>query len=202
MVTKYIWYKGFYNIDKCRPEQLVAFASRTTEELLDLILSESPGIVFKCLNVLTTRELTEDAIDILKEVNDNGGTFKNRRLANNILRQLFPEHSKGLMPGESRQSGYVYFIKDESSSLIKIGRTKNIERRMAIFRKKFKFAITLLQHVKTLNYERIELALHKHYDKKRVRGEWFKLDSIDIEQILQKSFPKEVEVLIVTPNSL
>jgi hypothetical protein len=198
MIAKYIWYKGFYNIDKCRPEQVVGFASKSTEGLLDLILSESPGKVFKCLNVLTTREIPEYAVDILKEVNDNGGTFKNRKLANNILRQLFPKHSKGLTPGESKQIGYVYFIKDESSGLIKIGRTKNIERRTAIFRKTFKFTITLLQHVKTLNYEKIELALHKHYDKKRMRGEWFKLDSMDIEQILQKSFPKEVDVLIVT----
>jgi hypothetical protein len=147
---------------------------------------------------LTTRELKDNAFDALQEVNDNGETFKNRRLANNILCQLFPEQSKDLLPGESKQIGYVYFIQNKTSGLIKIGRTRDIERRVAIFTRLFSFPIDLIQHFKTLNYEMIEKSFHTFYKSKRKYGEWFKLDEQDIEQILKKAFPDHIEALIVS----
>ena|SRR5687767_13808899 len=198
MDLKYNNYKAKYEIKMCRPDQLHDFASKPNEEILEILLSEKPRVVFKCLCVLAKRDLNESVIDILREVNDNGETFKNRRLANNIICQLFPEHSKNLFPGDSKQIGYVYFIQNKFSGFIKIGRTKNIERRIAIFTKMFSFPIQVIQHIRTLNYERIEKSFHNYYSKKRVRGEWFNLNDTDIAQIVQKIFPKEIEALIVS----
>jgi len=89
-------------------------------------------------------------------------------------------------------------MRSRTATEVKIGRTKNIERRVAIFNKTFSFPIELLQHIKTVNYEKIELTFHKHYHKQRVSGEWFKLDINAIEEISKGIFPEEIRNLIVT----
>lgn len=191
-------YKAKYTIKMSTAQQLHDYQYKTTDEILALLATEPPRQVFECLCALTTRELNANAFDAIKEVNDNGETFRNRRLANNILCQLFPEQSKDLLPGESKQIGYVYFIQNKSSGLIKIGRTTDIERRIAEFTKMFSFPIELIQHFKTLNYEKIEKSFHAFYKPKRKYGEWFKLDELDIEQILKKVFPDHIATLIVS----
>jgi hypothetical protein len=198
MGIKYKDYKAKYTIKMCTPDQLHDYQFKTTEEILALLFTEPPRQVFECLCALTTRDLNDTAFDAIKEVNDNGETFKNRRLANNILCQLFPEHSKDLLPGESKQIGYVYFIKNKTSGLIKIGRTRDIERRVTIFTRLFSFPIELIQHFKTLNYEKIEKSFHTFYKSKRKYGEWFKLDEQDLKQILEKAFPDHIQALIVS----
>jgi len=197
MGLKYNPYWAFYGIKMYERDELFLYTSKTTDDLLHLILSENAGVAFKSLCALAYRELDSNVIDALKEVNDNGKTFKNRKLAFNIISQLFPEHSEGLKPGDSKQIGYVYFIQDRLSGIVKIGRTKNMERRLAIFTRKLSFPIQLIQYIKTINYEIIELAFHRHYDNKRLRGEWFKLDQDEIEQIKQKVFPEEIALLII-----
>jgi Meiotically up-regulated gene 113 len=83
------------------------------------------------------------------------------------------------------------------SGFIKIGRTKNIKERVKFFSKRLSLSIKLIQHIKTINYEKIEVAFHKHYKKKRRRGEWFSLDKAEIEQIKQRAFPEVIKLLIV-----
>lgn len=176
------------------------YRSKTTEELLALLQSESSAVVYRALVVLQSHKLDNSAYDLLKNINDNGRTFKNRKMASALIHRFFPKDAVGVVPGESKVIGYVYFIQNQETGAVKIGRAKDLERRIAIFSDDFPFPIRLIQHIYTLNYEKIELAFHHHFDKKRIHGEWFTLDEVDIEQIKQKKFPEEIAAFI-SPGS-
>ena len=185
---------------KYTKDQWALFRSKTTEELIRLLQSDSSTVVYRSLVVLHSHKLDESVYGILKNINDNGKTFNNRRQANSLICRFFPKQARGLNPGESTVVGYVYFIQNEESGAVKIGRTNDLERRVALFSRRFPFSIKLLQHIHTLNFEKIELTFHHYFDKKRLDGEWFKLDEMDIDQIKRKIFPAEIETLIVAPE--
>ena len=174
------------------------YRSKTTGELVKLLEAESATVVYRSLVVLQDRkDIDPNSYALIKEISENGKTIKNRNMACVLIRKCFAEMAKGIQPGESKVVGFVYFIRNKISGHIKIGRTKNIERRMDIFSKDFSFPIELIQHIYSLNYEKIELAFHFHFDKKRRNGEWFALDDIDIENIRQRKFPDKIEALII-----
>ena len=182
--------------------EFIPYRSKTTEELAKLLEAESATVVYRSLVVLEGRkEITANSYILLKEISENGKTFKNRKMACVLLRKFFPEMVKGIQPGESKVVGFVYFIRNKISGHVKIGRAKKLERRMDIFSKSYSFPIELIQHIYTLNYEKIELAFHSHFNSKRRNGEWFALDDIDIENIRQRKFPEEIEVLIIKNNA-
>jgi len=178
----------------------VIYRAKATEELIDLLRSDSATVVYRSLVVLESRKVVDEdetVYELLKDIAENGKTFKNRNQACVLIRRFFPKWSKGIQPGESRVVGYVYFILNQEAGTVKIGRAKDLERRMDIFTKKFEFPIELIQFIYTLNYEKIEMAFHRHYHAKRREGEWFALSEADIVQIKEKVFPSEIEVLIV-----
>ena len=72
--------------------------------------------------------------------------------------------------------GHIYFIKDNVNGNVKIGTTKNLEKRI----KQISNNNDELEIVKTLNVPlnysinvKIEKFLHKHFKEYRKRGEWF-----------------------------
>jgi len=72
----------------------------------------------------------------------------------------------------------TYLIKDKNTSLYKIGRSRNPIRR----------EITLQSEKPSLElvkiwYKNIESKLHNQYSQYRVRGEWFKLNKIQVRYI-------------------
>ena len=163
-------------------------------------ISDSATVVYRSLIVLESRKVADEdeaVYELLKDIGENGKTFKNRKQACTLIHRFFPKWSKGIQPGESQVIGYVYFIQDQDSGTVKIGRAKDLERRMDIFSKKYTFPIKLIQFIYTLNYEKIEMAFHRHYGNKRREGEWFALNEADIVQIKERVFPKEIEALIV-----
>lgn len=68
--------------------------------------------------------------------------------------------------------GYVYFI--ENNGLVKIGCTKDIDRRLREFKTTMPF-MRVLSVERVCNMYRIEKYYHKLFAHKRVAGEWFKL---------------------------
>lgn len=75
---------------------------------------------------------------------------------------------------------YVYFIHNEDSMAVKIGRAKNVQRRLATLQTSSPSDLKLLGVIKTESSRcamELEESLHKKFKKSRIRGEWFHLDS-------------------------
>lgn len=172
------------------------FFRKTYEELLSFLSSTSSGVVFKALCALETKKLDNCAVIPLSNIIQNGKTFKNRKLAFSIFCRHFPAHLTGIEIGESKQVGYIYFIQEKYSGAIKIGRSLNLEKRLRLFIAELPFQVVLIQYIKTINYEKIELACHEHFAKSRVNGEWFRLSDIEIQRIRKREFPFEIQMLI------
>lgn len=82
-----------------------------------------------------------------------------------------------------KRKGFVYFIQNESG-LVKIGKSKNPVNRMAHVKLCCNNPI-LLDEIFVTDNVLTENQLHKYFKNKNVYGEWFKLNSQDIE-IAQK----------------
>jgi hypothetical protein len=82
--------------------------------------------------------------------------------------------------------GYCYLMKDDNyPNLVKIGisitpimREKTLAHQIP--------TISLYKVVKTENMREIENALHKQYENKRIRGEWYKLTDEDVNNIIEQ----------------
>jgi len=73
---------------------------------------------------------------------------------------------------------YTYIIKDNHSGYYKIGRSKDPYKRLKAVCPTYSSGVVIL----IINSD-LELMLHKHFDNKRVKGEWFNLDLYDLEWI-------------------
>ena len=71
-------------------------------------------------------------------------------------------------------SGFVYIILDANTKWIKIGRTKNIERRIKNLRNA-NLCLSLYQFKKVKNYYEAETYLHQKFSNKNIEGEWFSI---------------------------
>ena len=79
------------------------------------------------------------------------------------------------------KSGYCYIMKDLMyPDLCKIGKAKKPKYREETLSHTTP-TISLYKVVKTDNYSTLESKLHKIFNEKRYRGEWFKLTDEDIE---------------------
>lgn len=67
---------------------------------------------------------------------------------------------------------FVYFAQDDVTGLIKIGRSRNVTRRIAHLRWETKHPIRLL--ISTPGGSDAETALHDQFTSHRVHGEWFR----------------------------
>jgi len=75
----------------------------------------------------------------------------------------------------------TYIIKDDISGYYKIGRSKNPKNRLKQVCPTY--STPLLVYVINDDYESM---LHKQFNHKRVKGEWFNLDSYDLEWIYKR----------------
>lgn len=83
---------------------------------------------------------------------------------------------------KKKEKGYVYLIKADNG-LVKIGKTKNIEKRWNHFTTKLPYKLELLFYIDTEDMTGLELELHEQYRKYRKRGEWFELTERHINKI-------------------
>lgn len=82
------------------------------------------------------------------------------------------------------RGNYVYVIKDiEISGFYKIGRTNEPYVRLSTFDVKLPFAIEVITVLQCKNAVHTETALHRTFAHKRHKGEWFRLEDVDIEYI-------------------
>lgn len=75
----------------------------------------------------------------------------------------------------------IYIIKDSSSGLFKIGKSRNPIERL----KTLSIGNPNLSIIGVCN-KNVELLIHKEYDSVRVDGEWFRMDNNDICHIIKK----------------
>jgi hypothetical protein len=75
----------------------------------------------------------------------------------------------------------TYIIKDSSSGLFKIGKSRNPIERL----KTLSIGNPNLSIIGVCN-KNVELLIHKEYDSVRVGGEWFRMDNNDICHIIKK----------------
>lgn len=86
--------------------------------------------------------------------------------------------------------GFIYIIRAEDSSIYKIGKTKDMTKRMYQFDKQYPFNIELYTYFKSNDISNDEKSLHKQFEDKKQKGEWFQLDEYDLEII--KNFKQEI----------
>ncbi len=98
------------------------------------------------------------------------------------------------LPGKA--PGYVYFVQEHMTGSFKIGKTKNIEKRMNIFGVKLPFENKLIYLIKTANHHQTEAAFHKHFSDKRLEGEWFSLSKEDLSWIKAGVYSEEINQTI------
>lgn len=80
------------------------------------------------------------------------------------------------------RSGFVYLLKSVSGHW-KIGRAVNPNDRLKTFTVHLPFEVTYEHLIPTSHMAEAEAALHAQYAHKRVNGEWFALDEVDVARI-------------------
>lgn len=103
------------------------------------------------------------------------------------------------------QIGYVYLIRNEGG-LYKIGKSKQIERRIKRFDVKLPFEVEAVVLIETFDPAAEEKLWHTRFANKRVSGEWFALDDADVAWMKQSDLrytqaPAEVDQTTPNPNS-
>lgn len=99
------------------------------------------------------------------------------------------------------QLSYVYLVKN-NQDLYKIGRTKELARRMKRFDVKLPFPVETIVLIETCDPAAEEKLWHTRFADKRIDGEWFALDDADVQWMKQHDArytapPDDEEV---TPN--
>lgn len=79
----------------------------------------------------------------------------------------------------SQKSEYVYFIHSEESRAVKIGRAKNVERRLKSLQTAHPYELKVIKTIKVKAGKAakdLENSLHQKFDHLRLSGEWFKAE--------------------------
>lgn len=86
-----------------------------------------------------------------------------------------------------KKKGYVYFVKDPEINLIKIGRSRDFDKRFYSLNKEFNENLEVIHKIYTDDCFELEKKFHEHFDKYRFSGEWFKLTTKDMD-FVKKEF--------------
>lgn len=100
---------------------------------------------------------------------------------------------------ESNPDQFIYIIKGKD--YFKIGKTKNINRRMKEFKVSIPYSIKLNNLIKVSDMTEAEKYIHKICERSRVEGEWFSLSEKDINliiDVLKKKFNGHTEDIRIT----
>ncbi|MGH2317865.1 GIY-YIG nuclease family protein [Planococcus sp. SE5232] len=103
-------------------------------------------------------------------------------------------------PGKA--PGYVYFVQEYMTGSFKIGKTKQIDRRMNVFNVKLPFENKLIFLIKTADHHQTESAFHQHFSDKRLEGEWFSLTREDLSWIKKGFYTEAIQKTIISPSEV
>ncbi|MEW6492598.1 MAG: GIY-YIG nuclease family protein [Cyanobacteriota bacterium] len=88
----------------------------------------------------------------------------------------------------AHQAHFIYFILNEDSKAIKIGRAKNLEKRMKSLQTSSPAELKLIKSIQVAGGKKaqeLEQSLHQQFKEIRLAGEWFKAEAILLEYISQ-----------------
>jgi hypothetical protein len=92
------------------------------------------------------------------------------------------------------RAGYVYLLRAiHDASLYKIGRTSNPANRSKTFNVKLPFPVGFVCLIQSADMYSLESELHAKYKSKRLEGEWFRLESEDVDYIQQLSVNTDID---------
>ncbi len=77
--------------------------------------------------------------------------------------------------------GYVYLLHHDG--LYKIGRAKNLSKRLMQISPRMPHEVTLIHFIEADDMIGMESRLHERYADKRMNGEWFALSAADVQEI-------------------
>ena len=89
--------------------------------------------------------------------------------------------------------GFVYLIWSQYG--YKIGKAISVKNRSKLFEVKLPFPIRVESYAKFSDHTQAERSLHLHFQEKRMEGEWFALEDIDVAFIKSLGEPQSVELL-------
>lgn len=106
----------------------------------------------------------------------------NAPIANTVPSQHEHKHLHFHVTARNYPRGhYIYVIRDmDVTGYYKIGRTNTPEIRLSTFEVKLPFRIEIISLFACKNAAIKESELHTQYANKRIRGEWFALESEDV----------------------
>ena len=99
---------------------------------------------------------------------------------------VFHDDANELPAKKNQRPGSVYVIED-GSGLHKIGQTTDIDQRMAAFRNHVGHDVTIVVVFEVADMGSAERYLHRRFCEKRDHGEWFRLDSVDIDWLKNRA---------------
>ena len=88
----------------------------------------------------------------------------------------------------AHQAHFIYFILNEDSNAIKIGRAKDLAKRMNALQTSSPAKLKLIKSVQVeggKEAHELEQSLHKKFSEIRLAGEWFKAEANLLEYISQ-----------------
>ncbi len=103
------------------------------------------------------------------------------RYMNQKKKESEEEETKEYPTKNKNRRGYVYVLK--SNRLYKIGRSKEFENRMKVYKTENPFGMKVILQKEVDDCVNKEIELLKKFEGKKHRGEWFKLDKEDIQWI-------------------
>lgn len=78
----------------------------------------------------------------------------------------------------------IYIVNLESTSLYKIGKAKDVKKRMKQLQTGASFSLVLIAEFQTGQEEsKLEKAIHRRFSHYKTKGEWFDFDNISISEI-------------------
>lgn len=93
------------------------------------------------------------------------------------------EQEKATRKASKTTCGFVYVVKQVGGEHYKIGRTVDPDDRLNTFNVKLPFPVEFEILLKCEDMYKLESELHARYVDKRTRGEWFSLNTDDLEAI-------------------
>lgn len=133
---------------------------------------------------LTRKEWIEirDQIDAyFEEREENGFTAAQRLWGRQLQRILLAEPQPDDVPKPKPKpspDGYVYIL--QAGPFYKIGKARDVDKRLAKFTPKLPFEVRLIHTIATDNARELESYLHRMFKAKRTNGEWFALSEEDV----------------------
>lgn len=143
---------------------------------------------------IPTRREWEVAKLLIQDFYDNFTDEEIKKINKETEHHIYEQYAGQVSSNRKKQknikdSGYVYFLKADNG-LIKIGRSKNLDKRLDHFTTKLPYKLKLVHQIKTNDTNKLEKHFHELYSNRRIRGEWFDLSN-DTMQEIKDIYPKE-----------